>query len=124
MFPNAAVCKSYKSYIETSVRGFIKACLSENKQNRYGIPKGVLKSYNEIINFVHGHEPACEVKLSVNGISQLKRRDTILRAVPRTVENERFIDYVKQYFKDFDSDSFFRELSNEAVRARKRGLIK
>jgi hypothetical protein len=113
--------KSYKSYIETSVRGFIKACFSENGLNRYGIPNGMFNTYKDLIEFIYNYEPAREVKLTPSSISRLKNRNSISRAVPRTVENESFIDYVKQHIKSFDSDRFFRELSNEMVRSRKNG---
>ena len=118
-FTNQSV-KRYRSYIETAVRGFVKACLAENKSDRYGLELGIFKSYKDLISFVNGFEPAREVKLSVSGISMLKNRKTISRAVPRTVETEGFIDYVLHYFEMFESDRFFRELSNEAVKLRKK----
>lgn len=108
---------TYNSYIETGVRGFIKACLSSN---RYGVPSKAFDSYKSIIDFVHGFELARQVKLSVKNISNLKNRNTIMRAVPRTLENELFVDYVKKHFDTFDSDRFFRELSPELVRNKKR----
>lgn len=110
------VPKIYKCYIETAIRGFIKACLSSVDQNRYGIPKDLFNSYQSIIDFVYKHEPATEVKLTLNNIAQLKRRQTISRAVPRTKENEAFIDYVKDKINTFESDRFFREYSNEMVK--------
>lgn len=111
--------KSYKSYIETGVRGFVKACLSEVDSNRYGVPKGLFESYRSLIDFIHFHEPTREVKLTLSSISKLKGRNTIARAVPRTPENESFINYVKTNISTFESDRFFREFSSEAVRARK-----
>lgn len=110
--------KSYKSYIETSVRGFIKACLSDIN-NRYGIPVGYFKGYKSIIDFVYGYKPARVVKLSLSSVSRLKNRNTISRTVPRTVENEMFISYIKETFSDFDDDRFFKELSIESTRLKK-----
>lgn len=107
--------KTYKSYIETSVRGFIKACLRENCT--YGIEKGFFKNYNSLIEFIYGFEPAREVKLSVSSISRLKNRNTITRSVPRTSVNESFINYVKEHIPSFDSDLFFKELSTEKTKA-------
>jgi len=80
-------------------------------------------SYKELIEFIYNYEPAREVKLTPSSISHLKNRNSIARAVPRTVENECFIEYVKQHIKSFDSDRFFRELSSEAIRNRKNGTI-
>jgi hypothetical protein len=101
--------KSYKSYIETSVRCFIKASLSSDLDKRYGIPVGLFKDYQSIIDFIYAHEPAQEVKLSRSSISKLKLRNSISRTVPRTPENEAFIEYVEQNIKTFNSALFFKE---------------
>ena len=115
--------KSYKSYLETSVRCFIKACLSDSSENRYGIPKGVFSNYQDLIDFVYSHEPAKEVKLTISSVSKLKNRNTISRAVPRTSENESFIKYVLSNFKSFESDRFFREFSTEVQRSRRKTKV-
>ena len=109
--------KKYKKTLETSVRSFIKASFSET--NRYGIPEGYFSNYESIIKFVHGHDPAKCLKITKSSISHLRNRETIPRAVPRTTENEKFIDYVREHIKNFDSDLFFRELSEEAIKIRK-----
>lgn len=108
--------KKYHTYIETGVRGFIKAILS--KDNRYGIPKDAFKSYQDIIDFIKGYEPAREVKLSLSSLSKLKNRNAITRTVPRIPVNEAFINYVKQTFINFDDDRFFKELSTERIKER------
>lgn len=51
-------------------------------------------------------------------ISALKNRNTITRAVPRSVENENFIEYVKSRIETFKDDLFFRELSSDVVKNR------
>lgn len=112
MFIPTGSTKKYKIMLETSVRSFIKASLSDTQ--RYGIPEGYFSTYDSIIKFIHGHDPAKCIKLSKSSISHLKKRETISRAVPRTPENEEFIKYVCQHIKSFDSDLFFRELSKEA----------
>jgi len=111
--------KSYKSYIETSVRSFVKACISKDNDKRYGIPMDMFDSYSDIIEFVYNHEPARDVKLTLSSISKLKNRNTIPRAVPRTPENENFINYVKQNIKHFNSELFFKELSSESIKLKK-----
>lgn len=108
--------KSYKSYIETSVRAFVKACLTDNDDCRYGIPKNYFKNYKEIINFINKHELAKDVKITESSISQLKNRRSISRTVPRTKENESFVEYLKLTFSNFDSDLFFREYSTEYLK--------
>lgn len=116
----ASQSKSYKSYIETSVRGFVKACLSDNVNNRFGIPIDRFDSYKSIIDFIHCYEPAREVKLSYSSMSNLKHRNTISRTVPRTPENEGFIAYVKDNIVDFNTDLFFKELSDDSIRKNKK----
>jgi len=110
----------YKSVIETCVRGFIRACITSNDSKRYGIPKDSFKNYKELIEYIYKYEPAQEVKLSPNNISHLKQRESIARAVPRTEENELFINYIKESFKDFDSNLFFREFSEAKIKELKR----
>lgn len=70
---------------------------------------------DSIIKFIHGHEPAKVVKLTKSSISNLRNRETIPRAVPRTKENEAFIEYVQRHMK-FDGDLFFRQLSSDAIK--------
>jgi hypothetical protein len=114
--------KTYRSYIETSVRGFIKASLSEVDSVRYGIPKDLFGSYKSIIDSVYGCEAARVVKLTPSSISNLKHRKTIPRAVPRNSDTELFIEYVKSHINTFNSDLFFREFTPDVIRARKKGV--
>ena len=111
--------KKYKSSIETVVRGFIKACLCNVESMRYGIPINMFPTYKSLIDFIYSHEPARVVKLTSSCISHLKNRNTITRAVPRTKENELFITHVMKTIKTFDSELFFRELSEEARKRKK-----
>ena len=85
---------------------------------KYGLEKGLFKSYNSLIDFIRGYEPAREVKLSMFSISKLRSRDTITRSVPRTEENESFIKYVKEHFGSFNQDLFFRELDPEFIKGK------
>ena len=103
--------KKYKSTIETSVRGFIKAALSDS--DRFGIPKDQFQTYNDIIKFIRGHDAAKNVKLSKTSISNLKCRNAIARTVPRTDETEGFIKYVTKTITTFDIDRFFKEKPKE-----------
>jgi hypothetical protein len=80
--------------------------------------------YQSIIDFVYKHEPAREVKLNLKRLSDLKCRNSISRTVPRTIENESFVSYVKENIKGFEDDRFFRELSNESIRLRKNEKLK
>ena len=107
------VSKAYKSYIDTGVRAFIKSCLTDLDECRYGIPKNYFSSYKALINFIELYKPAKELKLNASKISMLRNRRTISRAVPRTKENESFIEYIKLTFPNFESDRFFREFSSD-----------
>lgn len=111
--------KSYRSYIETCVRGFIKACLNNDADKRFGVPINYFKDYKGLIDFIYAHEPARIVKLTSSSISRLKNRNTISRTVPRTLENEAFISYVKENIVSFNSDLFFKELSSESLKTLK-----
>lgn len=73
MFIPTGYTKKYKTMLETSVRSFIKASFSDT--NRYGIPVGYFSNYDSIIKFVHGHDPAKCVKLTMSKTSsfQLKK---------------------------------------------------
>jgi len=105
---------AYKEHIETSVRGFIMACVSKN--NRYGISNDKFNTYNDIINFIREYEPARSIRVTPSMISNLKNRKTIPRSVPRNEVNEKFIAYVKSSIPSFNDDLFFRELSPEAIK--------
>jgi hypothetical protein len=96
------------------VRGFIKACLTDKPELRYGIPIGHFENYQNIIDFVYKHTN--EVKLSYSSLSHLKNRNTISRTIPRTPDNEKFIEYVKQEIPSFNDDLFFKEFSYEVIR--------
>ncbi len=108
---------AYKELLETSVRGFIIACVS--KDRRFGVPFNLFKSYKEIIDFIHNYEPTAHIKITPSMISNLKNRNTIPRSVPRNNSNESFISYVKNNIPTFETDNFFRELSKESLKALK-----
>lgn len=111
--------KVYKTHLETCVRGFIKACLAKDIWNRYGIPIDQFNSYKSIIDFVKSIGNTDFIKISKSSISNLKHRNSIARTVPRTDENEAFMKVVKERIPEFNTDLFFKELSDEARKARK-----
>lgn len=118
-FQTVSIQKSYKSYIETSVRSFIKACYSDDPKGRYGIPLRSFANYDSLIDFINSHEPAREVRINKKRISDLRHRNQISRSVPRIKENILFVKYVKDTFPSFEEDRFFKELSVESIRAKK-----
>lgn len=121
VFHKNYICKSINSYtehLETSVRGFISASVSDVR--RFGVPVDQFKSYKEIIEFVYGYEPARSINITPSMISHLKHRKTIPRSVPRTRENELFIEYVSNRIPTFEIENFFREMSSESIRLLKK----
>jgi len=104
----------YKERLETSVRGFIVACVSKNR--RFGVPLNAFKSYKEIRDFIYNYEPAKNINITPSIISHLKHRNTIPRSVPRNKENENFIKYIKDKIPTFEVDNFFTELSSDSIK--------
>lgn len=96
--------KAYKNYVEVGVRSFIKGYLN----NLYGLKKEDFKNYQDLIDFIKSYEPANNVNLSKQSISNLRNRRTILKNVPRIKEVQSFVDFVKTKIPHFDSDSFFK----------------
>lgn len=111
--------KSYKSSLETAVRGFVKACLNDDVLYRYGVPFDEFNTYKSLIDFIKGYTPARKITLTPKSISKLRNRNNTSRAVPRNEENINFITYVQTRIKSFDNDKFFRELSPESVKIAK-----
>ncbi len=52
------VGKSDRSYLETGVRGLIKACYATIEVKREGIPQGYFGNYKALIDFIHSYEAA------------------------------------------------------------------
>ena len=100
--------QSYRCYLEVGVRNFLKGYLS--KAPCFGLQGCEFALVKEIINFIHGFEPAKSIRISPASISNLKHRKIILRPVPNTPENIAFTQYVKQKFPYFDDKSFLKKL--------------
>jgi hypothetical protein len=96
--------KSYKNNLEIGVRSFIKGILGE----LYGLKKSDFCNYQQIIDFIKEYEPANNLKLSKQSISNLRNRRMILKNVPRVPEVEGFALYVRTKMPHFDFDSFFK----------------
>jgi hypothetical protein len=96
----------YKSKIEVGVRNFIKGYLA--KVPLFGFKGNEFKCYRDIINFIIGCDHTKEVRISKQSISWLKNRQTFLRPVPKTSENEALASYIKAKFPYFDITSFLK----------------
>lgn len=96
----------YISYLEVSVRNFLKGYLA--KEPRFGLKGDEFVCYREIISFIYGFESAKDIKVSKQSISNLKHRRIIFKPVLQTRETLEFASYVKQKLPHFCIDEFFK----------------
>ena len=96
----------YKSGLDVGVRCFIKGYLA--KTPCFGLRGDEFQSYVDLINFILGFDQAKGVKISRQSISNLKRKQTIIRPVPRTRENIAFSSYIKQHIPHFCEETFLK----------------
>lgn len=91
-----------KDYTDLAIRTFIKGLFSSP-------PKFNLvydfKSYSDIIDFIKFYKR--NARISKSGLSNIKNRKIVMRTVLRTEETERFVEYVKTRYKNFDDQTFF-----------------
>lgn len=103
------VGSKYKSYLEISVRNFIKGFTA--KESYFGLRGDEFKSYRELMSFIYDFESAkgiklSNIKISEQSISNLKHRRLIWRPVPRNEENIKFAEYLKERLPHFRVDEF------------------
>jgi len=91
-----------KDYTDLAIRNFIKGLLSI--PTKYNLVND-FKSYSEIIDFIKNYKR--NIRISKTSLSNLKNRKMVIKAVPRTNETERFTEYVKTRYKNFDDKTFF-----------------
>lgn len=92
----------YSNSIELIVRNFVKALLN----NQLGLDINSFENYKHIVSFLSKYSN--DIKISENYISQLKRRGSFVK-VPWSIENEKFVNYVKLKFPNFDSNKIWKE---------------
>jgi hypothetical protein len=92
----------YSNNIELIVRNFVKALLN----NQLGLDINSFENYKHIVSFLSKYSN--DIKISENYISQLKRRGSFVK-VPWSIENEKFVNYVKLKFPNFDSNKIWKE---------------
>jgi len=93
----------YKDYTDLAIRTFIKGLLSNPP--KYNLEDG-LSDYSGIIEFLRKFNSS--LKISKQSISNLKNRKMIFKSVPRTKENQEFVEYVKTKYPNFDDKTFFQ----------------
>ncbi|HEY0580042.1 MAG TPA: hypothetical protein VGC75_04990 [Candidatus Nitrosocosmicus sp.] len=91
-----------KDYTDLAIRNFIKGLFSIPP--KYNLVND-FKSYSEIIDFIKEYK--INIRISKTSLSNLKNRRMVIKAVPRTKETERFTEYVKTRYKNFDDKTFF-----------------
>jgi hypothetical protein len=91
----------YKNLSEIIIRNFLKALLNNELNLKYKY----FKNYDGIIKFIMHFKPIHKINITENYLAQLKRRGNFVR-VPPSSELDRFIEYVKKTFPDFDDKGF------------------
>lgn len=92
----------YSYNIELIARNFVKALLN----NQLGLDINSFENYKHIVSYLSKYSN--DIKISENYISQLKRRGSYVK-VPWSIENEKFVNYVKLKFPNFDSNKMWKE---------------
>lgn len=105
---NSLSGNKYKDYIDLAIRNFVKGLLSDPVKYNLNKAKLELKSYNDIIKYIKDFDDKKVFKISKSSISNLKGRNMIFKTVPRTKDTERFVNYIKVKFPEFDDKSFFQ----------------
>lgn len=99
---SSANLNKYSNNIELIVRNFVKALLN----NQLGLDINSFENYKHIVSYLSKYSN--DIKISENYISQLKRRGSFVK-VPWSIENEKFVNYVKLKFPNFDSNKIWKE---------------
>lgn len=92
----------YNNDFELVIRNFIKALLN----NELGLDIKRFNGYKSIVTFIRSYND--EINISENYISQLKRRGSFVK-VPWSIEAEKFVNYVKIKFPNFDTEKLWKE---------------
>jgi len=79
-------------YLEIAVKNFIKGYL--NKEPLFGLKGNEFLNYKELLEFIHGYEPAKNIHFSTQSISNFKHRKMVLKPVVKKEETSGFTDYV------------------------------
>lgn len=99
---SSANLNKYNNSIELISRNFVKALLN----NQLGLDLKSFENYKHIVSYLRKYDN--DIKISENYISQLKRRGSFVK-VPWSIENEKFVNYVKLKFPNFDSNRMWKE---------------
>jgi hypothetical protein len=99
---NTVNLNKYNSNIELFARNFVKALLV----NELGLNINSFENYKHIVSYLKKYNS--DIKINENYISQLKRRGMFVK-VPWSIENDKFANYVKLKFPNFDSNKFWKE---------------
>lgn len=114
---NSSIGNSYKNtYInmtDIAVRSFIRNLLS----GELNLDKNKFKNYTEIAIFVNNYNLYKKdskdcidnkmLNITANIIAQLKRRSVRPKIILKNKSTERFVEYIKETFPNFDSERFF-----------------
>jgi len=95
----------YKSKEEIVERNFLNALLS--KPPLFNLHRNELKRYKDIVEWLKEYNP--KTKVTEDSLSYLKSKVSLkIIKVERTKECESFITFIKQRFKFFEVEEFFK----------------
>jgi len=99
---SVSIDNRYKDYTDLAIRNFIKGLFST--PTKYNLTND-FKNYSEIVDFIKDYKR--DARVSRHSLYKLKVRRIIIKHVPRTKETERFVEYIKTRYKNFDDNAFF-----------------
>lgn len=103
----AKIVSKYNNRDEIAVRNFLKGLLSTPP--KFNLNREEFKTYQSIVDFIKEYNP--KIIVTRDSLGSLNNRVKNLKCLPvnRSETSEAFISYVKEKFKDFDEESFFRQ---------------
>jgi hypothetical protein len=93
----------YNNIEEIAIRNFIRGLLSTPPL--YNLPLAAFDSIVEILDFIKRYD--AKTRITVNMLQHWKRRGVKWMPIARSVESEKFINFVKSTFQSFDVEGFY-----------------
>jgi hypothetical protein len=102
-YTSSSGSNKYKSSVEIAARNFVKGVLASPPL--FNLPSECFKTRDDLRKFVQGYKS--EIGISLETMSRYKSRDVKLGLVQKTKETQRFVDYVRVAFPNFDEGLFY-----------------
>lgn len=99
--------RSYKSKEELVIRNFLKCLLTQPPL--FNLTRVELNTYPLVLEYIKTYDP--RIKLTTNSLAlittHIKTSKVKWMPVEKTVESDKFVEYVLQKFEKFDVDGFY-----------------